>query len=155
LTNQQIEPPTEEAAKLISKLNNAKQELISVMREFGKLLNVKTLPSNKSDKEKEHESRIIDELIRAAITVDRINPEQQEGVLSLSVFAARLSLLLRDAGNKLAYEVQTLNNRLCVLEGEKPHVEEESEEEQRARKAKEYILKEAKKLGVKLSIEEG
>ena len=148
--NEQTEPPTEEAVKFISKLNNAKQELVSVMREFSRLLNIKTLPVNKTDKEKEHESRIIDELIRAAITVDRINPEQSEGVLSLSVFAARLSLLLRNAGNELAYEVQKMNDRISVLEGSEPEKEEEPKEDP----ARKYLLEEAKKLGLEISIKE-
>jgi hypothetical protein len=147
--NEEVEPPTEEAVKFISRLNNAKQELISVMREFSRLLNIKTLSINKTDKEKEHENRVIDELIRAAITVDRINPEQNEGVLSLSVFAARLSLLLRNAGNELAYEVQKLSDRVAVLEGSEPRKEEPREDP-----AKKYILEEAKKLGLKISIEE-
>ena len=146
--NEQIEPPTEEAAKFVSRLNNAKQELVSVMREFSRLLNIKTLPINKTDKEKEHEARVIDELIRAAITVDRINPEQSEGVLSLSVFAARLSLLLRNAGNELAYEVQKLSDRVAVLEGVEPEGEPKEDP------AKKYILEEAKKLGLKVSIED-
>lgn len=146
-TDGYIEPPTEEAAKLIARLNNAKQELIGVMREFNKLLNVKTLPINKSAQDKEEEAKIIHELIRAATAVDAINPSQQEGVLSLSVFATRLSLLLRDAGNKLAYEVQKLEERVSTLESQGITKEENDH-------AKEYILREAEKLGLKISIED-
>lgn len=146
-TDGYIEPPTEEAARLIARLNNAKQELVSVMREFNKLLNVKTLPTNKSSHDKDEEARIIQELIRAATTVDSINPGQQEGVLSLGVFATRLSLLLRDAGNELAYKVKQLEERISVLESRGPVEKADSP-------AKEYILKEAEKLGLKISVED-
>ena len=116
IPNEQIAPPTEDAVKFITNLQNAKKELIGVMREFGKLLNVKTLKINKTDKEKEREAIMIDNLIRAAIAVDNINPEEGEGVLSLSIYAVRLSLLLRDAGNELAYEHKKLKDRVVVLE---------------------------------------
>jgi len=150
---EQREPPTEDAIKFISQLNNAKQELVGTMKEFSKLLRIKTLSSNSSSKEKEHENRVIDELIRAAITVDRINAGQNEGVLSLSVFAARLSLLLRNAGNELAYEVKKLSDRVAVLEGESPVVEEKDVDDQ-VELHKQYLLEEAKKLGIKISVED-
>jgi hypothetical protein len=161
---EQIEPPTEDAIKFITKLNNAKQELIGTMKEFNKLLSIKTLPINKSSKEKEHENRVIDELIRAAVTVDRINAGQNEGVISVSVFSVRLSLLLRNAGNELAHEVQRLNERISALEaGDKVTEEnravemlEASRKEQERKDAaildakRDALIEEAKKIGLKL-----
>ncbi len=147
----QREPPTEDAIKFISQLNNAKQELVGTMKEFSKLLRIETLPVNSSSKEKEHESRVIDELIRAAVNVDRINVGQNEGVLSLSVFAARLSLLLRNAGNELAYKMKKLSDRITILENKNPEIEKVDNQ---AELHKKYILEEAKKLGIKISVED-
>ena len=124
------------------------------MKEFSKLLNNKTLSSNRSVKEKEHENRVIDELIRAAVTVDRLNSGQNEGVLSLSIFSARLSLLLRNAGNELAYEVKKLSDRISALEGSQNGSEEHKEDETALDDKKKYLLEEAEKLGIKISVED-
>ena len=111
---EQIVPPTEEDAKILSRLNDAKIQLVSAMKAFNKLVSDQTLPENKSSKDKYQEQNVINGLVNAAQSVESLSPN--EGVLGVCVFAVRQALSLRDAGNKLAYELHQVKNRLAKIE---------------------------------------
>jgi hypothetical protein len=144
-----LEPPTEEAARLVSQINNAKKALIDSMRSFNRLLNDSKLPENRSEREKQEETLIINELIRSVQAIEKLQPS--EGVMSLCVFATRLSLSLRNAGNKLAHQNYLLEKRIEQLE--KNAGIEPPKEDPKARE-KQLILEQAEKLGIKINIED-
>ena len=143
------EPPTEEAARLISQINRAKQRLVDSMRGFSKLLSDPKLLENRSEREKQEESSIINELISSAQSVESLEPG--EGLMSLCVFATRLSLLLRNAGNGLSHKNYLLERRIEQLE-DKLGVEPPKEDLKA--KEKQFLLEQAKKLGLKINIED-
>ena len=140
--------PSEEAIKIEAQALAANQDLIMCMKEFNQLLGQSVLSENKSTKEKEDEHIITASLASAAQAVDRFEPGK--GSLALSTFAVRQSLLLRDAGNKLAYEIDLLKQEIKELKQVKqiPDPEEKPSDA-----TKKYILERAKELGVKVSIE--
>lgn len=119
------------------------------MRGFNRLLSNSTLPENKSEREKQEETLVINELIRSSQTVERL--EYGEGMMSLCVFATRLSLSLRNAGNKLSHKVHILEQRIEQLE--KANGIEPPKEDVKA-KEKQFLIEQAKKLGVKINIED-
>jgi hypothetical protein len=98
--------PSEEAIKIVNELSKYKSEFTSSMRAFNSLLNISILPENKSQSDLNNEQSVINKLIKDAINVDSLSPG--EGVLGLCILALRQGLMLRDAGNKLAYEVHKL-----------------------------------------------
>lgn len=112
---QEIEPPTEESARVLGQLQEYKNRLLKSMKDFGALMKVSKLPENKSEEEKKIEQNVIMELLSAAASVETLSP--MEGALGVAVFAVRQSLSLRDAGNKLAYEVYQLEQRIKKIEG--------------------------------------
>jgi len=144
-----LEPPTEEAAKIITKINNAKNALIDTMRDFSKLLSDSKLLENRSEKEKQEETTIINKLISAVQEVERLEPG--EGTMSLCVFSTRLSLLLRNVNNKLSHKSFLLEKRVEQLE--KAIGVEPPKEDPKARE-KQFLIEQAEKLGLKINIEE-
>jgi hypothetical protein len=145
---ERIEPPTEEAVKIVAKVNKAKDELIGAMRAFNNMLNSKKLLENTSEREKQSEQMIINELIRTSQVVENLQPT--EGVMSMCIFAVRLAISLRNAGNSLAHKVMLLGNRVRTIENKLGI--EVSEEDPKA-KEKQKILEMAKELGIKVSID--
>jgi hypothetical protein len=143
-----LEPPTEEAARLISQINNAKQALIEAMRGFSRLLGDLTLPENRSERGKQEETLIINELIRSVQAVEQL--ERGEGLMSLCVFATRLSLSLRNTSNKLSHKIYILEKRIEQLE--KATGIEFPKEDPKA-KEKQLLIEQAEKLGIKINIE--
>ena len=135
--------PSEEAMRIEAQALAANQDLIKYMREFNHLLSRSVLPENRSIKDKEYEQKAISNLTMAAQSVDRFEPGK--GSLALSTFAVRQALLLRDAGNRLAYEIELLKDEVKQLKGK---LIEPSEDD------KKYILKRAEELGIKIAIEE-
>ena len=119
------------------------------MRSFNRLLNDSKLPENRSEREKQEETLIINELIRSVQAIEKLQPS--EGVMSLCVFATRLSLSLRNAGNKLAHQNYLLEKRIEQLE--KNAGIEPPKEDPKARE-KQLILEQAEKLGIKINIED-
>lgn len=107
-------PPTEDTVKILAQLNNLKTQLVGAMKAFNKILSDQTLSVNKSKQDKDVEQKIINDLVLAARGVDEISPG--EGTLGVCVFAVRQALSLRDAGNKLAYELYQIKNRLDQIE---------------------------------------
>lgn len=112
----EIEPPTEEATRILVQLNAAKEKLLQGMKDFGTILRNNTLPNNKSIEEKRTEQAVVIDLMRAAETVETLSP--REGILGVAIFAVRQSLSLRDAGNRIAYELHKLQQRVEKLEKE-------------------------------------
>jgi hypothetical protein len=148
---EELPMPSEEAIKIEAQALAANQDLIMCMKEFNQLLGHSVLPENRSTKEKEHEQNVTSNLTAAAQAVDRFEPGK--GSLALSTFAVRQALLLRDAGNKLAYEVKMLREDMNQLkQPEQKVVARPAEEPSDA--TKKYILERAKELGVKVSIED-
>lgn len=144
---EELPMPTDEAIRIEAQALAANQDLIQSMKEFNQLLNNSVLPENRSIKEKEYEQKVTSNLTLAAQAVDRFEPGK--GSLALGTFAVRQALLLRDAGNRLAYEIELLKNEIKEM---KTTVESPAEDPSEA--TKNYILERAKELGVKVSIEE-
>lgn len=143
-----LEPPTEEAIKIVERIKKAKDELIIAMRNFNNLLNDTKLLENKSESDKNVEAEIIGELIRSTQMVEAL--EQGEGIMSLCVFSTRLSLSLRNHYNKIAYKNYLLEQRIANIEksvGVKPPKEDPKAKE------KQFLLEQAEKLGIKINIE--
>ena len=105
-----LEPPTKEAIDVVRESNSIKDKLISNMKEFNVLMNFKTLPENKTLSEKNKEKDVLGNLISTAMEMENISPG--EGFLALATLALRQGLSLRDAGNKLAYDIIRLNDKL-------------------------------------------
>jgi hypothetical protein len=134
--------PSKDAVRTISQLNRSKEDLMNAMRAFNRLLNNSTLPENRSNKEKEQEQVIINQLVQSALEIEKFS--LGEGIIGLCVLAIRQGLSLRDAGNSLAYRVHKLEER-----GENINTEEVQKEE-----AKQKIGKLAKQLGINIIIKD-
>ena len=132
VNNQQ---PTEEAMDIIKRLGEAKEEFADIMRKYNALLKNKTLGINKSQKDIIEEQKVIENLIKAALKVERYSP--QEGLMGLCVLCLRQGLKLRDAGNELAYELKKNKN-------------EPEEKEKNKNKLQEI----AKQMGISIKIDE-
>jgi len=119
------------------------------MRSFSRLLGDHTLTENKSEREKQEETLVINELIRSAQSVERL--ERGEGMMSLCVFATRLSLSLRNANNTQLHKMSILEKRITQLE--KAAGIEPPKEDLKA-KEKQFLIEQAEKLGLKINIED-
>lgn len=143
-----IEPPTKEAVEIVERIKKAKEALLLAMRNFNSLLNDTKLLENKSENDKGVEANVINELIRASQEVEFLQPG--EGVMSLCIFATRLSLSLRNSHNKIAHKNYLLEKRIENIEkavGVKPPKEDPKSKE------KLFLLEQAEKLGIKINIE--
>lgn len=118
---EELQPPSEEATKLMAQMSVYKQNLVGAMKEFNKLLNVRTLVENKSVNEKDNEQNIVNKLAQAALSVEQLSPK--EGLLALCILAIRQSLSLRDAGNEMAYKISQLEEKIKTLESNPANVE--------------------------------
>jgi hypothetical protein len=121
-SQEELPPPTEDAAKLIAELALNKQELVFLMKEFNKLLSIKTLPENKTTIEKENEQNVVNNLVQATLNVERLS--NKEGLLALCILSLRQSIALRDAGNEMAFKFSKLEERINALESKKTDVPE-------------------------------
>ena len=108
-----ISPPSEEAAKIVIEHNRAKDKLIESIKGVNRLMNRQVLPENRSVKENDEERAAITELVISAIAMEELSPG--EGLLGMATLAVRQGLSLRDAGNRLAYELEQLRRELKVL----------------------------------------
>lgn len=133
--------PNEDAVRIVAQLNRSKEDLMNAMRTFNHLLNDSILPENKSNKEKEYEQMVINQLAQSALEIEKFSPG--EGVIGLCVLAIRQGLSLRDAGNSLAYRIHKLEEK--KLDPEKTIQVEE---------AKQKVNELAKQLGVNIVIKE-
>lgn len=114
---QEIPVPSEEANKIIMKLNELRADLMSSMRDFNELMKSNKLPENRSMKEKAEEQGVISRMVGAAGEIDRCS--RGEGSLAVCIFAVRVALSVRDAGNHLAYKIHQLEERINDLEKNK------------------------------------
>ncbi len=110
----ELAPPTEEAARVLNELNKVKENLLNSMKEFSLILRDSKLPENRTMEEKRHEQNVVLNLMGSAGAVEKLS--LNEGVLGVAVFAVRQALALRDAGNRLAYQVYQLEQRIAKLE---------------------------------------
>jgi len=111
---EELPPPSEDAARVLNELNRAKEGLLVGMKEFSALLKDSKLPENRSLEDKRNEQNVVLNQMHAAGEVEKLSP--QEGVLGVAIFAVRQALSLRDAGNRLAYEIYQLAQRIEKLE---------------------------------------
>jgi len=111
---QELPPPTEDASKIVMRLNELRQDLMSSMREFNELMKDGKLPENRSVKEKTNEQDVISRMVSAAGEIDRFS--RGEGSLAVCIFAVRVALSVRDAGNHLAYKIHQLEEKVNDLE---------------------------------------
>lgn len=100
------EAPSEESIRIEQKLIRLRDEMGAKMREFNVLFNNNILPKNKSQEIKDNENAIFNGLINQFNLLNDLSPN--EGTISLLVLCLRHLLSLRDAGNKLAYQVYLL-----------------------------------------------
>lgn len=110
-----LETPNEEAVRIIARVNEAKNNFLVAMKNFNKILQTSILPENRTEQQKNEEVGAINYLLETATIVENYS-SSKEGVLGLGVFAVRQALILRDAGNRLAYKVQQLENKLKQIE---------------------------------------
>ena len=118
-----LPPPTDEAIRFTTQLNEAKQVLIDAMQVFNKLLKNRKLAENRSIKENEEEQSVVNQLAISALGVENLNPG--EGLLGICILAIRQALVLRDAGNALAYELYQLKEKYTLLENKIKIIEDD------------------------------
>lgn len=108
-----LPPPTEEAVQVVIENNRAKEKLIETIKSVNRLMNRQVLPENRSVRENDEERATVTELVKAAIDMERLSPG--EGLLGMATLAIRQGLSLRDAGNRLAYELEQTRRELKAL----------------------------------------
>jgi hypothetical protein len=108
-----IPPPSEESAKVVIEFTRTKNNLMEAIKGVNRLMNRQILPENKSVKENDEERAVIIELVNAAIAMEMLSPG--EGLLGMATLAVRQGLSLRDAGNRLAYELGQTHKELNIL----------------------------------------
>jgi hypothetical protein len=106
--------PTEDAMKMLTQLNEAKQGLLDAMRDFNRLLGNRTLKENRTIKDNELEQSVVVNLAQSAKMVEQL--DLGEGILGLCILSLRQALTLRDAGNGLAYEIQKIKEKITNIE---------------------------------------
>jgi hypothetical protein len=116
-----LPPPSEEAARVVIESNRVKERLIEAIKSVNRLMNHRVLPENRSVRENDEERAVVTELVNSALAMETISPG--EGLLGMVTLAVRQGLSLRDAGNRLAYElgqtrreVQALREQLVETE---------------------------------------
>jgi hypothetical protein len=108
-----LPPPSEEAIRVVIESNRAKEKLIEAIKGVNRLMNRQVLPENRSVKENDEERAVVTELVNAAIVMESLSPG--EGILGMATLAIRQGLSLRDAGNRLAYELEQTRRELKTL----------------------------------------
>lgn len=108
-----IPPPSEESAKVVIEFAKTKNSLMEAIKGVNRLMNRQILPENKSVKENDEERVALTELVNAAIAMEMLSPG--EGLLGMATLAVRQGLSLRDAGNRLAYELGQVRQELNTL----------------------------------------
>jgi hypothetical protein len=93
------------------------------MQVFNKLLKNRKLAENRSIKENEEEQSVVNQLAISALGVENLNPG--EGLLGICILAIRQALVLRDAGNALAYELYQLKEKYTLLENKIKTIEDD------------------------------
>jgi len=107
-------PPSDEALKTAVRSNKAQERLMEAIKEINRLMNVTVLPENKSVAEKDRDRAAVASLVSAVQDVEAISPG--EGILAMAILTVRQGMSLRDAGNRLAYMGQQMEDRLSAVE---------------------------------------
>jgi len=115
----EMPPPSEEIVAVAVQNNKSQSKLIDAMRSVNRLMSVRVLSDNQSVQDAEDERAIVQELVQAAMEVEELSPG--EGLLGMATLAIRQGLSLRDAGNRLAYELHRTREELQTL---RKHVKE-------------------------------
>lgn len=122
-----LQPPTEEAAHAVADAQKARAELMDAVRHINrKIMSSKVLPENRSASQTALEKEAIHRLWNAAVALDRVSPG--EGLLGVSILAVRQGLLLRDAGNRQAYEMTLLKKEMDTLRSADEEAKREMED---------------------------
>lgn len=122
---EQAEPPTEESARVLAELNTARQEFMAAMKDFNGLLSSRVLVENKSVKDKEQEQEITSRLVNTTKRIEDLTGHSNDAIIGLCVFAVRQALSLRDAGNKMAYELRLVKKELELIKQDIYEAEED------------------------------
>jgi hypothetical protein len=111
---EEIPNPSEEATKVVIQHKRAYEELTGAIKGVNRLMNRQVLPENRSVKDNDEEHSAIAALVNAAMEMERISPG--EGLLGMAILAVRQGLSLRDAGNRLACELDQIRREVKVLQ---------------------------------------
>lgn len=107
--------PTEEAVRLVSEANRARTSLMEAMRHLNRdIMSSKILPENRTSEQGQAEKDAVKQLCDTAIALEQVNPG--EGLLGMATLAVRQGLLLRDAGNRLAYLLSLMERKVGGVE---------------------------------------
>lgn len=109
----EMPPPSEEAMAVAVQNNNAQSRLLEAMKSVNRLMAVRVLSDNRSIQSMEEEKAVVQELVQAAMGVEELSPG--EGLLGMATLAIRQGLSLRDAGNRLAYELHRTQEELQTM----------------------------------------
>jgi len=110
-----IPPPSEEAARIVIASNRAREKLVESIKGINRLMVRQVLPENRSVKENEEEKAAIANLVNAALSMEEFS--SGEGLLGMVTLALRQGLSLRDAGNRLACELEQVKRELAEFKG--------------------------------------
>lgn len=105
--------PSEEAVSVAVQDNRAQSRLLEAMRSVNRLMAVRVLSDNRSVQDSDDEKQVVQELVQAAMAVEELSPG--EGLLGMATLAIRQGLSLRDAGNRLAYELHRTREELQIM----------------------------------------
>ncbi len=100
--NAQIQPP-QASFDVQQDYERRKKELERSFKEFHRLVGKKVLDTNKSPEVKKAELAVVNDLVKAAQSLDNVNVG--EGILALASIAIREQLIVRDRVNQLEYEL--------------------------------------------------
>jgi len=109
----EMPPPSKDAVDVASKNNKSQLRLLEAMKSVNRLMSVRVLAENRSTRDIDNEKLIIQELVQAVMEVEEFSPG--EGILGMATLAIRQGLSLRDAGNRLAYELHRTREELKTL----------------------------------------
>jgi hypothetical protein len=109
----EMDAPSEEAVAVAVRNNRAQSKLLEAMKAVNRLMAVRVLAENRSVKDVEEEKMVVQQLVQAVMDVEEFSPG--EGLLGMATLAIRQGLSLRDAGNRLAYELHRTQEELKAL----------------------------------------
>lgn len=103
-------------AKKLAELEKSRDRLSNLVSKYIELLTDKTLPSNKSQQDKENQRKILDEIASSALELDILNV--REGTTSVFLTSLNSVLVLRDELNKTRYQNYLLDKEIKILKSQ-------------------------------------
>jgi hypothetical protein len=97
-------PPLPTPATVEEKLRRIRVDFEQSFKDFHELLGNKVLKVNKTTAASKQEKHIVDQVVKACVSLDRLNVG--EGVMALAVVALREHLKVRDRVNELEYKLE-------------------------------------------------